>query len=80
MVPRYRRNGVKEVFNELVYLNGVPAWIYEYLTPGEVQGHSVYVMVDRGDRKVVLSFTGTAHSMHQQRDAVFESMKSIRLE
>jgi len=71
----------KEIADNFGHVNGVPAWIHEYLSKeGPFVSHSIYVMLDRGDRKVMLCCTGSPRSMESQRNSILESLKSIKLE
>jgi hypothetical protein len=73
-----RKKAIEDVFD---HINGVPAWINQYGTgrPPLVL-HSVRVILDRGDKKVMASFTLTARSMRQQHEAIRASVQSIRLD
>jgi len=71
----------KVIVDEFRHVNTVPAWVYEYMTRQNMFiSHTIYVVLDRGDRKLVLSYTGSPKSLESQRDAVFESLQSIKLE
>ena len=71
----------RAIGDEFLILNTVPAWVYEYVArQGTFASHTICVVLDRGDRKVVLSCTGSPKSVAEQRRAILESIKNIKLE
>ncbi|HUW32259.1 MAG TPA: hypothetical protein VM223_11655, partial [Planctomycetota bacterium] len=62
------KTDMKVIVDEFRHLNTVPAWVYEYMVrQGPFVVYSIYVVLDRGDRKVVLSCTGSPKSLESQR-------------
>jgi len=81
IAQRNPKSDTKVIVDEFRHVNTVPAWVYEYMTrQGPFMIHSICVVLDRGDRKLMLSYTGSPKSLESQRDAVFESLQSIKLE
>lgn len=62
-------------------VDNVPAWFYEYIVKeGPVSIRSLMVVVDRGDRKVVLHFEGAAAGIEKQSELISKSISSLRLD
>ncbi len=72
----------KELEDTFVKVNGsIPAWINQYgLGDPPFVRRVVRIILDRGDKKIMLWFALSAKSMREQENAIRESVLSIRLD
>ena len=62
-------------------INDVPAWINQYAVgSAPFVIHNVQVVLDRGDKKIMLLYGASVKSMRDQGAAVYASIHSVRLD
>lgn len=74
---------VKTLENEFTRIppeGGVPAWVHQFVTGSKpIEAYGARVVLDRGDKKVMMSYMLSAPSVKIQHEAILASISSIRL-
>jgi len=75
------RKMLEDEFTHIPPEGGVPAWVNQYSTgtPPLVM-YGARAVLDRGDKKVMISYVLSAPSIKAQHDAILASIRSIRLD